>query len=150
MLPQMLDYLRNLEAWAEANKKDARRDSIKFWSLKGPAILVVSSSGLLATMHLPVAIPLIFGLIGGLCVALDGVLRPGTLHKVHVRAVHDLLVLADNIQTQWNIADLSGKELRQAAAQILEDAEKKKQGIAVYLKIAESDALHEETSRTKS
>src|SRR5436305_80545 len=84
MLPQMLDYLRNLEAWAEANKKDARRDSIKFWSLKGPAILVVSSSGLLATMHLPVAIPLIFGLIGGLCVALDGVLRPGILHKVHV------------------------------------------------------------------
>jgi hypothetical protein len=147
MPSQLLVYIEELKAWAAANQRDARNDSIKFWSLKGPAILVASSSGLLATMHLPVIVSVVLGLIGGLCVALDGILRPGALHTTHIRAVHDLLNLADAIATQWNIADLSGKESRHAAAEILDNAEKKKQQIAGYLKAEESDTLREENRK---
>jgi hypothetical protein len=150
MPPQMVDYIEGLRAWADANQKDARRDSIKFWSLKGPAILVAGSSGLLSTLHLPVTVAIIFGLIGSMCVALDGVIRPGFLHKTHIRAVHDLLLLADNIRSQWNISYLSGRHSGQDAAQILDHAEKKKQEIARYLKAEESDSLHDEVKKAKT
>ena len=149
MPPQMVEYIEGLKAWADANKKDARRDSIKFWSLKGPAIVVASSSGLLATLHLSTTISILFGLIGGICVALDGIIRPGIMHKTHIRAVHDLLFLANNIRSQWNISYLSGKHSGPNAAEILETAEKKKQEIACYLKAEESDMLHDDDKRSR-
>jgi hypothetical protein len=48
-MPESLKiHLLELEAWATANKKDAKNDAIAFWILKVPAILTSVGSGLFA------------------------------------------------------------------------------------------------------
>src|SRR5689334_11402463 len=48
MPPALAAQLKSLEEWAQANRSDARRDTLRFWMLKIPAILVSASSGVFA------------------------------------------------------------------------------------------------------
>jgi hypothetical protein len=134
---EMRKYLQQLEVWALANKKDAQRDTLKFWSLKAPAIMAASLSGVLGTLHLPAAIPILIGVIGSICVAFDGIVHPGKMHAFHIRALCDLRTLENSIQNQWDIDRLRHINSGESAAKILEDAEKKRLEISEYLKDAE-------------
>ncbi len=147
MPPQMQQYVRQLESWALANEKDAKRDTQKFWSFKAPAIVAASISGVLGSLGLHPAIPILIGAVGGICVALDGVLHPGKMRGFHVRALHDLRILEHSIENQWNIASLRHVNSDELAAEILERAEKKSQEIDEYLKLGEGSDLPDHPQR---
>lgn len=141
MPPAMEEYLQQLENWALANEKDSRKDSFKFWSFKIPGIVAATGSGLFAAIHLPSLASLLIGLIGGLCVALDGILRPGKLRSVHIRALHDLRNLENVVRNQWLMATLEGRNSNSLAAKILGDAENKRLKIGAYLEAVEAAPL---------
>src|SRR5205085_11471414 len=66
------DQLLELEEWAIANKKDASRDTLAFWSLKLPAILVAASAGVWAHFELT-TVGVVAGAVASLCVIVDGI-----------------------------------------------------------------------------
>ena len=46
-MPKILrDQMTELEAWAEDNRKDSRRDAIRFWALKIPAVIISAGAGI--------------------------------------------------------------------------------------------------------
>jgi hypothetical protein len=147
MPPQMQQYIKQLESWALANEKDAKRDSLKLWSLKTPAIVSASVSGVLGSLGLPPAIPILIGAVGAVCVALDGIIHPGKMRGFHVRALFDLRALEGSIENKWNIASLRHANSDELAAAILESAEQEKAEISEYLKRAEGSDFQETPHR---
>jgi hypothetical protein len=139
----MVEYLQQLKDWSDANAKDARRDAIKFWSFKIPAIVVATGSGLIASLHWPALVSAVTGLIGGFCVTLDGIVRPGAMLKTHQRAVFDLGILSNSMKRQWDIGTLQHRSPDELAAGIISEAEERWQEIAVYLKQAETGGLQD-------
>jgi hypothetical protein len=102
--PGLRSILVELESWVEANTKDAKRDTIAFWSLKGPAILTSSSAGLWAYFDLtPVAV--VLSTLASMCILIDGLQPRGLLRNAHVRAVHDLRLLMSEIADNWRSRD---------------------------------------------
>src|SRR4051794_21830159 len=90
---QLLDeYLAHLESWAEGNRKDARRDTWAFWSLKIPAILASASTVVWSHFHLS-SVSVICGAIASACVLIDGLHPSGMLRNTHLRAYHDIRIL---------------------------------------------------------
>jgi len=150
-MPKALkDQLGNLENWAEGNLRDARRDMIWFWSLKIPAVLASACAGLFAYLKwdLPA---LIIGAIGSLCVLVDGIYPRGMLRNVHLRAVHDLRNLQQEIMYQWIIKGFQWglddtemekpavkREMEKVAVKIIQDAQKEVRRIAAYIEGAET------------
>lgn len=140
-LPREIEhFLDTLEEWAIINQSSAKWDSIKFWSLKVPAIIGASCTGVIASLHLSPTIPAILGTMSAVFVALDGLVRPGVLHSVHTRAFHDIRSLEMSVVHQCSIRRLEGEDGPRMAAKILGDAEKKRLIIASYLRDVEADA----------
>jgi len=138
---EMLQYIQQLEIWALANKRDAKQDTIKFWSFKAPAIVAASVSGILGSFHnLNPIVPILIGVIGSACVAFDGIVHPGKMRGFHNRALHDLRTLENSIEIEWNISKLRHTNSDELAAKILETAEVKRLEIAAYLKYGESSS----------
>jgi hypothetical protein len=136
-LPPDLQYLINeLKYWAKANKRDAIRDAIAFWSLKLPAMISAASSGVWAYLDLPI-VSVISGAIASLCVIMDGVHPRGMLRNTHLRAVHDLRNLVAKMMTQWRTRNRQAKEFT-VISRIISEAEPERQRIAKYLRDAET------------
>jgi len=137
--PVLQDVVAVLEDWAARNNDDARKDALKFWALKIPAITVSASAGLLA--HFNVEVGVGAGVVTSVCVLLDGILRAGTLRAVHLRAVSDIKALKHDVYAKWRASYLRGSEpekLRESTAKIIEFSEKEKKKIAQYLQNAET------------
>jgi len=132
-------FLRHLEEWALANKRDARIDTLKFWSFKLPAIIGAGIAGITGNIHTSPAVLSVIGLLSAVFIALDGIVRPGRLHKVHTRAFHDIRSLQRSILHQCEIAQLEGKAKSRNIAKILGTGEKSRISIVRYLRDVESD-----------
>ena len=65
------DEFRTIEQWAHANRRDALHDALRFWSLKVPAIIVSTMTGVLA-YYKESGLAVIAGAIGSFCVLMDG------------------------------------------------------------------------------
>src|SRR5436309_7897404 len=103
-MPKILkEQLLELETWAEENRKDARSDSIRFWVLKAPAILVSACGSVFAYFKLGV-VSVIAGAVSGLCVLLDGLNPGGQLRNAHYKAFLELRKLQQDMQAQWRTA----------------------------------------------
>lgn len=137
MPPDMQQFVEQLGEWAATNESRARRDKLKFWSIKVPVILTVSCSGFIASLQLPSFTPILASLISGICIAIDGIVRPGQLYSIHKRAAHDIRELQVSMVNQWRIAKLQHCDSDERAARILSSAEKKRISIATYLKAGE-------------
>lgn len=130
------NYLRELEAWANANKQDARRDAFFFWLLKVPAIFASASAGLCAYFNLT-AVSVITGTLASICVLADGILPLGMLRNTHLRAVHDLRILTSRILADWRSRHGNTKD-ENAAKKIIRDSVPEKERIANYIRDAET------------
>jgi hypothetical protein len=134
-----------LEHWAARNKEDERRDTLKLWALKIPAIAVSASAGLVARLDVGVRIGA--GIVTSVCVLLDGILRGGTLRAVHRTAVSEIKTLKHDVFARWRAGYLRGSEpdqLRELTAKIIEFSEKEKKRIAQYLQNAEAGVRHKD------
>ena len=137
MPPALAVQLKGLEDWALANRSDASRDTLRFWMLKIPAILVSASSGVFAFFKLD-AIAVVAGAVGSLCVLIDGLNPGGALRNVHLRAFNELRKLEDTMMSSWQVGELRGKDRNLLAAEIIERAEDEKARINLYITAAET------------
>jgi hypothetical protein len=132
----LYEHLKELEAWAKGNKKDATRDAVAFWSLKVPAILAAASAGIWAHWEWTAA-SVIAGAIASLCVIIDGIHPRGMLRNTHLRAYHDLRMLTSRMMTLWRSRSPDTNP-GNVARKIIREAEQERHRIAVYLRDAET------------
>lgn len=137
MPPALAAQIQSLEEWAQANRQDARRDAVRFWMLKVPAILVSAGSGVFAYFKWD-GIAVVAGAIAGLCVLIDGLNPGGALRNVHQRAFNELRKLQDTMSSEWQVGELRGKAPNLLAAEIIENAANEKDRINAYITSAET------------
>jgi hypothetical protein len=138
------DQLLELEEWAQANKRDGRRDSVAFWSLKVPAIAASASAGLWAHFDL-VGISVVAGSLASICVIIDGIHPRGMLRNTHLRAYHDIRILLTNMVTEWRSRNINAHD-GNSARRIIREAEAERQRIAAYVRDAETALRYEDRS----
>jgi hypothetical protein len=134
---ELQSFISELEDWARLNQADARHDTIRFWSLKVPAILSSASAGVLAINHLETAAAILAS-IATACILIDGVNPGGQLRNAHVRAVHDLRTLQHQLVNDWRVGCLRGTNTNNLAAELLLKGEKAREEVASALRSAET------------
>jgi len=134
------DQLLELEEWAQANKRDAVRDSIGFWALKIPAILASASAGVWANFDLVTA-SVLAGAVASLCVIVDGIHPRGMLRNTHLRAYHDIRILIAGMVADWRSRNASAKD-DNTARRIIREAESERQRIAASIRDAETALIY--------
>jgi hypothetical protein len=137
MPPELRAFIAELDAWATLNERDVRRDTIRFWALKLPAIVSSASAGVLALEHLG-TIAAILAAVASACVLIDAVNPGGQLRNAHLRAVFDLRELEYDVVNNWRIGSFKGTPPGQLAAETLEGARKVRERIFSDLKMAET------------
>lgn len=130
------NYLTELELWANANNKEASRDTIAFWLLKVPAIISSIGTGVLAKFEYD-NFSLVLGLIAGICVAVDGIHPRGMLRNTHIRAFHDIRTLSSSIVSNWRTRNDKAQSSN-AAKRIIKESEEERLRIANYIKESET------------
>jgi len=136
MPSELGDQLDELEHWATSNQSDARRESLRFWALKAPAIVVAAGGGVCAYFHLSV-VGLLAGAVASFCVMIDGIHPRGMLRNVHLRALHDIRILTTSMVSKWRSRKSDGNDV-DAARQIISEGEDERKRIAVYVRDAET------------
>jgi len=139
-LIDLQDHLNELEDWAQANRRDARRDSIAFWSLKAPAIMASASAALLAQFGLT-TVSVVAGAIASVCVIIDGIHPRGMLRNTHMRAYHDIGILHNKMVAEWRSRSVTAKD-DNIARRIIRDSEAERERISAYIRDAETALSH--------
>jgi hypothetical protein len=140
--------LENIEKWAQDNEREARQDRVNFWLLKAPAIILSAVSGLGAAIGDAKVLVIVVSTLAGVCVLIDGVVRPGRMRSVHWRAFSDLRLLQNRIESQWTSSILDGADPDKATSEVIKLADKEKERIGKYL--AEIESSGPETTSGKS
>jgi hypothetical protein len=139
MPKELTDRIDQIEDWVKANEKEVKRDRLKFWGLKLPAILSSSASAAIPFFESNWgAVIAIAGTISIICVLLDGLTRPGKLLNVHLRAVHELRKLENDIKDEWEKGYLKGEDHNLLTAKIIESVQTERNKVGDYIKKAEA------------
>ncbi len=144
MPDELRQFVVELEDWARLNHADARKDTIRFWVLKIPAVVSSAAAGVLALGDLT-AVAAVLAAVASACVLIDGVNPGGQLRNAHLRAVHELRALQHEIVNGWRMGTLQGRSGNALAATLLEQGEVERKKIANDLKAAETSfekAIH--------
>jgi hypothetical protein len=137
-LPPVLEHvLSELERWAQDNRRDARHDSVRFWALKLPAILASAAAGVLGLLKLEL-VAAVAAAIATVCVLVDGVNPGGAVRNAHLRAVHDLRSLQQDMLSAWRMGNLRGADQTELAASLLDMADQGRHKVGNELRTAET------------
>ncbi len=128
--------LDELEKWALGNLADSRRDRVRFWIFKGPAMISAAASSVLEAVHLGWVV-IVLGLITAVFVVIDGAYPGGLLHNVHLAAAHELRALQHKARTMFNTAELRN-DVVNAAPGILEMIQKERANIGKEITAVEA------------
>jgi hypothetical protein len=134
---ELISEFEELEAWIALNAKAARRNSLRFWVLKIPAILATSCAGVFGYFNLQAA-TVVSGAIGSICVLIDGLNPGGTLRNIHIRAVHDLRQLQDDVKAKLRYGIPGQDSLEGILGSIFGLVQSERRRIGAYLREAES------------
>jgi len=94
------DQIEDLERWALVNLRQDRADRIRFWLLRGVALLGSAGAAVAAGLAAPrLAVGL--GICAALAVAIDSA-WPAAFRSPAVRAVHDLRELQNTLKLRWD------------------------------------------------
>lgn len=130
-------FIRELEDWTALNLRDARRDTLRYWILKLPAVLSAASAGVLTLADLSL-ISAILAAVASTCVLIDAVNPGGQLRNAHLRAAHDLRQLQHSMLNRWRVGILRSEQPVTLAAEMIESAQSQWQRIAGDLRAAET------------
>ncbi|HEY3493990.1 MAG TPA: hypothetical protein VGK73_04860 [Polyangiaceae bacterium] len=134
------DQIEDLERWALVNLRQDRNERIRFWVLRGVALLGSAGAAVaagLAASRLSVGL----GVAAALAVAVDSAWPP-SFRSPALRAVHDLRELQNTLKLRWDKVRLAHPDLtapqRVAHAMAMLDAVlAKREEIGKYLVRAE-------------
>ena len=134
--------IRNLVEFARINARDARRDRLHYWALKGPAIAGATAASTCAALGYG-SVVIILAALAAICAAVDGVRPGGLLEKVHRKASKEAYRAAAALQAGWHLVQLEcdGQlaQQRSRAADLLRAALAERQKITNYVTAAEAD-----------
>ena len=140
------EQLDILEAWTVENLRLAKRDAIRFWALKLPAIASSASVAAFEAFGYGQVV-IILAVVAALCIAVDGLFPGGQLHNVHKRAASEARRLQQNTIIKWRQAQLDPeKPLAEAAKATLATIQKERTRIDKYVTEAESSLGNNQTS----
>jgi len=127
-----------LEKWVDENVHQAKRDLIRFWALKIPAIVCSVSVAAFESFGFGVVV-ILLGVISAFCVSIDALFPGGRLHNVHKRAANEARRLQHDAIGRWRKAQLGrDSDRREAVSNILDFVQKERERIDKYVTDAES------------
>lgn len=130
-----------LGKWVEALRREAKRDFVKYWIFKIPALTAsVSSSALEAFGYGPVVI--VLGVAGAFCIGLDAAFPRGLLHNVHKRAAAEARRLQADVLLEWRKLELLRSDdqgAREHVLRIIERIQVERTRIDQYVTAAEAN-----------
>jgi hypothetical protein len=127
-----------LEAWVKYNEAQAKRDFMRFWAFKIPAIACSVSVAAFESLGFGVIV-IVLGVISAFCVGIDALFPGGRLHNVHKRAANEARRLQHDAIARWRQAQLGkNSDRRQAVSTILDFIQTERSRIDKYVTDAES------------
>jgi hypothetical protein len=94
------EQIEDLERWALVNLRQDRADRVRFWLLRGVALLGSAGAAVSAGLSSPrLAVGL--GVAAALAIAIDSA-WPAAFRSPAVRAVHDLRELQNTLKLRWD------------------------------------------------
>src|SRR5882672_2014927 len=131
------EQIADLEAWAAANLRSERRETSRFWLLRGLAFTgAVGAAAGAATQFSQVAIAC--GAVAALAVAIDAAWPATADRNARRRAIHDLRELQHTLKLKWDKVRLAypdphtPKRIAHALA-LLDATQAKREEISKYL-----------------
>jgi hypothetical protein len=131
------EQIADLEAWAAANLRNERRETLRFWLLRGLGFTgSVGAAAGAATQLSQVAIA--SGAIAALAVAIDAAWPATADRNARRRAIHDLRELQHTLKLKWDKVRLAypnpqtPKRIAHALA-LLDATQSKRDEISKYL-----------------
>lgn len=122
-----------LEKWVNDNIRLARKDFIRFWVFKTPAIICSVSVAAFESFGYG-QVNIILGVITAFCVGIDALFPGGRLHNAHKRAANEARRLQHNAIGKWRKAQLDKDGDRSKSAQdIIDYIQKERTRIDKYL-----------------
>jgi len=137
MPSELREQMDTYKRWADDDRRDARRDTFAFWSLKVPAIAVSAGASAFAYFKLD-AVAVIAGAVASACVLIDGLNPRGTLRNIHRRAYNEISTLHAGMAAKWREGILRKMDPRQLGAEIIAGATADTARISAYITAAES------------
>ena len=136
------DFIQNqldvLEEWIGRNSKMARRDSIRYWIFKIPAIICTVSVTAFEVFGYG-QVNVVLGVVAAFCVAVDAAFPGGQLHNAHKRAANEARRLQHNAIGKWQKAQLdTNVSLEEAARTIIDYIQRERTRIDKYVTDAEA------------
>jgi hypothetical protein len=131
------DQIADLERWALANVARDRREKLRFWVLRGVALLGAAGAAVAAGFALAKLAIVLAGL-AALAIAVDAAWPSGTFRNPHQRAVHDLRELQNTLKLRWDKVRLAhpdpgARERVAHALALLDSVQSKREEIGKYL-----------------
>lgn len=135
------EQLKILEEYAGYNLGQAKKDRLRFWAFKLPALLCAASTAAFEALGTGSAV-IVLGVISAICIGIDAAWPGGMLHDVHLRAARETRRLQQTVLTEWRKAYLqspkSSKSLQATASELLSTIQKERQRIDKYVTDAEA------------
>ena len=131
------EQIADLEAWARANLADENRDLIRFWALRGSALLGAVGAAASGALLIPMG-SVACGAVAAIAIAIDAAWPTSTDRKARRRAVHDLRELQHTLKLKWDKVRLAypdpqtPKRIAHALA-LLDAVQAKREEIGKYL-----------------
>jgi len=95
------DQIDDLERWAEANARHDRRESIRFWALRGTAFLGAAAAA--ATAGYKIGWPAaVLAALSALAVAVDAAWAARTGRNPFRRALFEIRELENTVRLRWD------------------------------------------------
>ena len=134
--------LGELERWALANLQSDRRQTTRFWLLKGVAFLGSVIAAVAAALEHE-RLVIVFASISALCVAIDAAWPSSSFRNANQRAVQDLRELENTIKIKWDKVRLAHPDPKAPARiahalALLDEVQAKRHEIGKYLGAAEA------------
>ncbi len=122
--PKPEDFIQKqldvLEEWTNQNLQLAKKDSIRFWILKIPAIICSVSVTAFEFFDYG-QINIILGVVAAFCIAVDAAFPGGQMHNAHKRAANEARRLQHNAIGKWQKAQLDKNTSREESARTIID-----------------------------
>jgi hypothetical protein len=136
------DQIADLERWAVATEARERRESLRFWILRGGAFLSAVAATIVSALGDMRAATILAG-AAALFVAIDAAWPGTSLRSTHKRAVYDLRSLQGTVKLKWDKVRLAypnptGARRVANALALLDANQAKRDDIGRYLGSAES------------
>jgi hypothetical protein len=136
------DQIADLERWAAASESRDRRDSVRFWILRGVPFLCAALAALAGPLGFDRVIPALAG-VAALFIAIDAAWPGSSYRNPNRRAVYELRALQNTIKLRWDKVRLAypnptGSKRVANALALLEAIQVKRDNIGKYLGSAEA------------